>query len=132
MQFPDSVKIVEVAPRDGLQNEKQIIAADIKIDLVNRLSNAGFQNVEAASFVSPKWVPQMADGAEVMAGIARRPGTIYSVLTPNLRGLKAAAEAKAVEVVFFGAPSEAFSKRNINGRIAKPTPLFDPVPGGGK
>ena len=103
--LPSKVKIVEVGPRDGLQNEKDFVATQIKIDLVNRLSNAGLQNVESASFVSPKWVPQMADGAAVMAGIERRPGTIYSALTPNLRGFEAALEARVDEIVIFGAAS---------------------------
>src|SRR5690606_5683896 len=97
------VKIVEVAPRDGLQNEKQFVDTAVKVQLVDRLSAAGFPNVEAASFVSPKWVPQMADGTEVMAAITRRPGTIYSALTPNMRGFEAALVARADEVVIFGA-----------------------------
>lgn len=123
----DHVKIVEVAPRDGLQNEKQFVETRIKVELVDRLAAAGFQNVEAASFVSPKWVPQMADGAEVMAAIERRPGTIYSVLTPNLRGFEAALAARADEVVIFGAASEAFSQRNINCSIAESIARFEPV-----
>ena len=121
------IKIVEVAPRDGLQNEKQLISAATKIELVNRLSNAGIINVEAASFVSPKWVPQMADGAAVMQGIARRAGTIYSVLTPNMQGLEAALAAGADEVVIFGAASEAFSQKNINCSIAQSLARFEPV-----
>ena len=121
------IKIVEVAPRDGLQNEKQLISAATKIELVNRLSNAGIVNVEAASFVSPKWVPQMADGAAVMQGIARRAGTIYSVLTPNMQGLEAALAAGADEVVIFGAASEAFSQKNINCSIAQSLARFEPV-----
>jgi hydroxymethylglutaryl-CoA lyase len=127
MSLPNKVKIVEVSPRDGLQNEKQFIDTAIKIELVNRLTEAGFPNIEAASFVSPKWVPQMADGAEVMAGIARRPGTIYSALTPNLRGFEAALAARADEVVIFGAASEAFSQRNINCSIAESIDRFEPV-----
>ncbi len=127
MSLPNKVKIVEVSPRDGLQNEKQFIDTAIKIELVNRLTEAGFPNIEAASFVSPKWVPQMADGAEVMAGIARRPGTIYSALTPNLRGFEAALAARADEVVIFGAASEAFSQRNINCSIAESLDRFEPV-----
>src|SRR5690606_26772958 len=103
MSLPDKVKIVEVSPRDGLQNEKEFVATTGKIQLIDRLSEAGFQNIEAASFVSPKWVPQMADGAEVMAGIRRRPGTIYSALTPNLRGFEAALAAGVDEAVIFGA-----------------------------
>jgi hydroxymethylglutaryl-CoA lyase len=125
--LPSKVKIVEVGPRDGLQNEKEFVATQIKIDLVNRLSNAGLQNVESASFVSPKWVPQMADGAAVMAGIARRPGTIYSALTPNLRGFEAALEARIDEIVIFGAASEAFSQKNINCSIAESIARFEPV-----
>jgi hydroxymethylglutaryl-CoA lyase len=125
--LPRKVKIVEVGPRDGLQNEKENVPAEVKIELVNRLSNAGFPNVEAAAFVSPKWVPQMATGAEVMARITRRPGTIYSVLTPNLQGFEAALSAKADEVVIFGAASEAFSQRNINCSIAESIARFEPV-----
>ncbi|MFV0282761.1 MAG: hydroxymethylglutaryl-CoA lyase [Castellaniella sp.] len=121
------IKIVEVGPRDGLQNEKQFVDTAIKVELVNRLAAAGFANVEAASFVSPKWVPQMADGAEVMAGIGRSPGTIYSVLVPNLRGFEGALAARADEVVIFGAASEAFSQRNINCSIAESIARFEPV-----
>ena len=125
--LPAKVKIVEVGPRDGLQNEKEFVATDVKIELVNRLANAGLQNVESASFVSPKWVPQMADGAAVMAGIERRPSTIYSALTPNLRGFEAALEAKVDEIVIFGAASEAFSQKNINCSIAESIARFEPV-----
>jgi hydroxymethylglutaryl-CoA lyase len=125
--LPRKVKIVEVGPRDGLQNEKENVPAEVKIELVNRLSNAGFTNVEAAAFVSPKWVPQMATSAEVMASIARRPGTIYSALTPNMLGFEAALAAKADEVVIFGAASEAFSQRNINCSIAESIARFEPV-----
>lgn len=127
MSLPDKVKIVEVSPRDGLQNEKEFIATAVKTELVDRLSAAGFPNVEAVSFVSPKWVPQMADGAEVMAGIKRRPGTIYSALTPNLRGFEAALAAGVDEVVIFGAASEAFSQKNINCSIAESITRFEPV-----
>lgn len=127
MSYPSRVKIVEVGPRDGLQNEQEFIPTDIKVELVNRLSNAGFVNVEAASFVSPKWVPQMADGAEVMAAIERRPGTIYSALTPNMRGFEAALAAKADEVVIFAAASQAFSQRNINCSIEESLERFEPV-----
>jgi hydroxymethylglutaryl-CoA lyase len=125
--LPAKVKIVEVGPRDGLQNEKEFVATEVKIELVNRLANAGLQNVESASFVSPKWVPQMADGAALMAGIERRPGTIYSALTPNLRGFEAALDAKADEIVIFGAASEAFSQKNINCSIAESIARFEPV-----
>lgn len=123
----EHIKIVEVGPRDGLQNEKQFVDTAVKIELVDRLAAAGFANVEAASFVSPKWVPQMADGAQVMAGIARRPGTIYSVLVPNLRGFEGALAARADEIVIFGAASEAFSQRNINCSIAESIARFEPV-----
>ena len=127
MAIAERVKVVEVGPRDGLQNEKQFVPTDIKVELINRLSAAGFQNVEAASFVSPKWVSQMADGAEVMAAIERRAGTIYSVLTPNLKGFEGALAAGADEVVIFGAASESFSQRNINCSIAESIARFEPV-----
>jgi hydroxymethylglutaryl-CoA lyase len=122
--LPKQVKIVEVGPRDGLQNEKETISAEVKIELVNRLTRAGFANIEAASFVSPKWVPQMATSKEVMAAIARKPGTIYSVLTPNMQGLEAALAARADEVVIFGSASEAFSQKNINCSIAESIARF--------
>ncbi|WP_414674391.1 hydroxymethylglutaryl-CoA lyase [Massilia sp. UBA6681] len=125
--LPKKVKIVEVGPRDGLQNEKEALSAEVKIELVNRLARAGFPNVEAASFVSPKWVPQMATSAEVMAGIERLPGTIYSALTPNMQGFEAALAAKADEVVIFGSASEAFSQKNINCSIAESIARFEPV-----
>lgn len=127
MPLPTKVKIVEVSPRDGLQNEKEFIASSVKIELIDRLSQAGFPNIEAVSFVSPKWVPQMADGADVMAGIQRKPGTIYSALTPNLRGFEAALAAGIDEVVIFGSASEAFSQRNINCSIAESIARFEPV-----
>lgn len=123
----EHIKIVEVGPRDGLQNEKQFVDTAVKIELVNRLAAAGFPNVEAASFVSPKWVPQMADGAQVMADIQRQTGTIYSALVPNMRGLEGALAAKADEVVIFAAASEAFSQRNINCSIAESITRFEPV-----
>ncbi|MGB6242312.1 MAG: hydroxymethylglutaryl-CoA lyase [Castellaniella sp.] len=123
----EHVKIVEVGPRDGLQNEQQFLDSAVKIELVNRLAAAGFPNVEAVSFVSPKWVPQMADGTQVMAGITRRPGTIYSALVPNMRGLEGAQAAQVDEVVIFGAASEAFSQRNINCSIAESMTRFEPV-----
>ncbi|WP_313035773.1 hydroxymethylglutaryl-CoA lyase, partial [Massilia alkalitolerans] len=125
--LPKKVKIVEVGPRDGLQNEKEALSAEVKIALVNRLAHAGFPNVEAASFVSPKWVPQMATSAEVMARIERLPGTIYSALTPNMQGFEAALAAKADEVVIFGSASEAFSQKNINCSIAESIARFEPV-----
>ena len=127
MKFPKHVSLVEVGPRDGLQNEKQEIPAAIKIELVNRLSDAGFRNVESGSFVSPKWVPQMATSAEVMAGITRKPGVIYSVLTPNMRGFEGALASGANEVVIFGAASEAFSQKNINCSIVESIERFRPV-----
>jgi hydroxymethylglutaryl-CoA lyase len=127
MNLPKQVKIVEVGPRDGLQNEKENVSAAVKIELVDRLSRAGFANIEAASFVSPKWVPQMATSLEVMAGITRRPGAIYSALTPNMQGFEAALAAKADEVVIFGSASEAFSQKNINCSIAESIARFEAV-----
>ena len=127
MGMPKQVRLVEVGPRDGLQNEKDIIPADVKVALVDRLSAAGFPNIEAASFVSPKWVPQMATSAEVMERIARRPGTIYSALVPNMKGFEAALAARADEVVIFGAASEAFSQKNINCSIAESVERFREV-----
>jgi hydroxymethylglutaryl-CoA lyase len=124
---PTRVKIVEVSPRDGLQNEKEFVPTDVKIELVNRLAAAGFPNIETTSFVSPKWVPQMADAADVMGRIARKPGVIYSVLTPNMKGFEAARDAGADEVVIFGAASEAFSQKNINCSIAESIARFEPV-----
>ena len=121
------VIIVEVGPRDGLQNEPRPIPAALKIELIDLLSAAGFRRIEAASFVSPKWVPQMADGAEVMAGITRRPGTRYAALTPNMKGYRAARAAGADEVAIFGAASEAFSQKNINCSIAESIERFRPV-----
>ena len=127
MRFPDKVKLVEVGPRDGLQNEKQTIPVEVKLALVNRLSEAGFPNIEAASFVSPKWVPQMATSTELMASIQRRPGTLYSALVPNMKGFEAALAARADEVVIFGAASEAFSQKNINCSIAESIERFREV-----
>jgi hydroxymethylglutaryl-CoA lyase len=127
MTLPSQVTLVEVSPRDGLQNEKAFVPTDVKVELINRLSAAGFANVEATAFVSPKWVPQMADSAEVMARIKRRPGTVYSVLTPNLKGFEAALAAGVDEVVIFGAASEAFSQKNINCSIAESIARFEPV-----
>jgi hydroxymethylglutaryl-CoA lyase len=125
--IPAKVKIVEVGPRDGLQNEKTFVPTGIKTELVNRLARAGLANVESTSFVSPKWVPQMSDAAALLAAIERRPGTIYSVLVPNMRGLEGALEAKADEIVIFGAASEAFSQKNINCGIAESIARFEPV-----
>jgi hydroxymethylglutaryl-CoA lyase len=125
--LPRRVAIVEVGPRDGLQNEKAPITTDMRIELCDRLTDAGFPNVEAGSFVSPKWVPQMADTAELMRRIRRKPGVTYSVLTPNMKGFEGALEAQADEVVIFGAASEAFSQRNINCSIAESIARFEPV-----
>ena len=127
MSLPSKVSIVDVGPRDGLQNEKQIIPADVKVELVDRLTDAGFRAIEVTSFVSPKWVPQMADAAEVMARIRRKPGVVYSVLTPNMKGFEGALAAKADEIVVFGAASEAFSQKNINCSIAESIERFRPV-----
>ena len=131
MALPTVVKLVDVGPRDGLQNEKQTVPADIKIELVHRLQDAGLKEIEVTSFVSPKWVPQMADNSQVMAGIRRRPGVRYSVLTPNLQGFEAAVSAPPEfwpqEIVVFAAASEAFSQRNINCSIAQSIERFRPV-----
>jgi hydroxymethylglutaryl-CoA lyase len=127
MALPTRVKLVDVGPRDGLQNEKQPVPAAVKIELVHRLQAAGLTEIEVTSFVSPKWVPQMADNAEVMAGIARKPGVRYSVLTPNLQGFEAALRSKPDEIVVFGAASEAFSQKNINCSIAESIERFAPV-----
>lgn len=127
MSLPSKVKLVEVGPRDGLQNEANPIPAAIKIALIDRLSAAGFANIEAASFVSPRWVPQMASSAEVMAGIVRRPGVLYSALAPNMQGFEAALAAGADEIVIFGAASESFSQKNINCSIAESLDRFEPV-----
>ncbi|REF70309.1 MULTISPECIES: hydroxymethylglutaryl-CoA lyase [Paracoccus] len=121
------VEIFEVGPRDGLQNEKRLIPAAEKIALVDLLSQAGFRRIEVTSFVPPKWVPQMADAAEVMAGIARRPGIRYAVLTPNLRGYEAARAAGADEVAIFASASEGFSRANLNATIAESLARLAPV-----
>ncbi|MDB5905453.1 MAG: hydroxymethylglutaryl-CoA lyase [Betaproteobacteria bacterium] len=117
MDIPKKVRMVEVGPRDGLQNEAQPVPAAVKIELIDRLTDAGIPVIEATAFVSPKWVPQMADNAEVMAGIRRKPGVVYPVLVPNLKGLEAAIAAGAEEIVVFGAATESFSKRNTNCSI---------------
>src|SRR5438874_13653256 len=111
--LPSRVTLVDVGPRDGLQNEKQTVDAAVKIELVHRLQDAGLREIEVTSFVSPKWVPQMADNAQVMAGIQRKPGVRYSVLVPNMKGLEAALDSRPDEIVVFGAASEGFSQRNI-------------------
>ena len=125
--IPSHVTLVEVGPRDGLQNEKQPVDAAVKVELVHRLQAAGLREIEVTSFVSPKWVPQMADNAEVMAGVQRRSGVRYSVLTPNLKGLEAALASRPDEIVVFGAASEAFSQRNINCGIEESIERFRPV-----
>ena len=121
------VEIFEVGPRDGLQNEKQHIATADKIALVDCLSSAGFRRIEVASFVSPKWVPQMADSADVLAGITRANGVSYAALTPNMRGFEGAVAAKADEIAIFGSASEGFSKANINASIEESLARFAPV-----
>ena len=121
------VKIVEVGPRDGLQNEGKIVPTAMKLDLIERLVKAGLKNIEATSFVSPKWVPQMGDHIQVMSGLKQYPGVSYSVLTPNLKGFEAAAQSGAKEVAVFAAASEAFSARNINCSIAESLERFEPV-----
>jgi len=127
MKLPERVAITEVGPRDGLQNEKQPVPADVKVELCTRLLACGVRNLEATSFVSPKWVPQMADAADVMARIPRPDGVNVSVLTPNMKGFEAALAARADEVVIFGAASEAFSQRNINCSIAESIERFSAV-----
>lgn len=127
MTLPTRVKITEVGPRDGLQNEKQPVPAAVKIELVQRLQNAGLKEIEVTSYVSPKWVPQMADNHEVMEGIQRQAGVRYSVLTPNMKGFEAALADRPDEIVVFGAASEAFSQKNINCSIAESIERFAPV-----
>ena len=127
VSLPSTVKIVEVGPRDGLQNEATSIPLEVKIKLVDRLSAAGFANIEVASFVSPRWVPQMASSSEVMAGIQRRPGVLYSALAPNMIGFEAALAAGADEIVIFGSASEAFSQKNINCSIVDSIARFAAV-----
>jgi isopropylmalate/homocitrate/citramalate synthase len=128
MRLPKNVKMVEVGPRDGLQNEKQVVPAATKAALIDRLAEAGLRVIEAGSFVSPKWVPQMADTAEVLARIARKPGVGYPVLVPNMKGLEAAAAARGVdEIAVFGAASETFSRKNINCSIQESLDRFAEV-----
>ena len=127
MNLPEQVTLVEVGPRDGLQNEARPIPAATKIELIARLQRAGLREIEATSYVSPKWVPQMADAAAVMAGIARAPGVRHSVLTPNLKGFEAALAGRPDEIVVFGAATEAFSRRNINCGIEESIERFRPV-----
>jgi len=123
----DRVEIFEVGPRDGLQNEPRLIPAARKIALIDCLSRAGFRRIEVASFVSPKWVPQMADGAEVLAGIVRAPGVRYAALTPNMQGFERAMAARADEIAIFASASEGFSRANLNATIAESLDRFAPV-----
>jgi hydroxymethylglutaryl-CoA lyase len=127
MNLPGNVKLVEVGPRDGLQNEPTPVPTAVKVELIHRLQDAGLSVIEATAFVSPKWVPQMADNAQVMAGINRKPGVTYPVLVPNRKGLDAAIAAGAEEVVVFGAATESFSRRNTNCSIAEGLARFSEV-----
>jgi len=127
MSLPSRVTLVDVGPRDGLQNEKQPVSTEHKATLVHMLQAAGLKEIEVTSFVSPKWVPQMADNVDVMAAITRKPGVRYSVLTPNMKGLEAALPTKPDEIVVFAAASEAFSQKNINCSIAESIERFAPV-----
>jgi hydroxymethylglutaryl-CoA lyase len=127
MGLPQRVKIVEVGPRDGLQNEPQLVPAAVKVELIDRLGQAGLKAIEATAFVSPKWVPQMGDAAEVMASLPRRPNVTYPVLVPNLKGFEQALAAGVGEIAVFGAASEAFSQKNINCSIAESLERFRPV-----
>jgi hydroxymethylglutaryl-CoA lyase len=127
LNVPKKVKIVEVGPRDGLQNEKEIIPTSTKVELINRLAQTGLTVVEATAFVSPKWVPQMADNAEVMRNIVKVPGVSFPVLVPNLKGFNVALESGATEIAIFGAASESFSQRNINCSIDESLKRFDEV-----
>jgi hydroxymethylglutaryl-CoA lyase len=127
MFFPSKIRLYEVGPRDGLQNEKQIVSASIKIELIDRLSASGLTHIEAASFVSPKWVPQMGDAAAVMSGIQRQKGITYPVLVPNERGMEDAMKAGVTEIAVFTAASETFAQKNINCTIAESFDRFAPV-----
>src|SRR3990167_1784741 len=127
MSLPKRVKLVEVGPRDGLQNEATPVATAVKVELIPRLQDAGLPVIEATAFVSPRWVPQMADNAQVMAAIRRKPGVSYPVLVPNRKGLDAAIAAGCDEVVVFGAATEAFSRRNTNCTIAEGLARFSEV-----
>src|SRR5260221_4707970 len=121
------IRVVEVAPRDGLQNEETSVPTSIKAELIDRLSAAGITHIEATSFVSPKWVPQLADASEVMRQITRQPGTTYSALVPNMKGFASALSAKVDEVVIFTAASETFSQKNTNCSIAESFARFVPI-----
>lgn len=119
MSFPSKVKIVEVGPRDGLQNESQLIPTNVKIDFINRLSDTGLSAIEVTSFVSPKWIPQLADSRDVFKGITKKPGISYPVLVPNAKGLESALEVGVKEIAIFSTPSEQFSKKNTNCSVAE-------------
>ena len=123
----ETVRIVEVGPRDGLQNEKQVVPAATKVELIERLAACGLRTVEATSFVSPKWIPQLADAAEVYTGVRKRPGVTYPVLVPNLQGLERALAVGALEIAVFSAASEAFNRKNINASIDESLQRFEPV-----
>ena len=131
MAYPERVKLMEVGPRDGLQNEAQAVPAGVKIELVHGLQNAGLRDIEVTSYVSPKWAPQMADNSQVMCGIRRAPGVRYSVLVPNMKGLESALAAERAkwpdEIVVFGSASETFSRKNINCSIVESMERFAPV-----
>jgi hydroxymethylglutaryl-CoA lyase len=127
MQLPERVTVVEVGPRDGLQNEPDVVPTDVKVEFVDRLARTGLRVVEATSFVHPRWVPQLADGAEVVAGIDPVPGVRYPVLVPNVKGLEAALAAGVSEVAVFGAASEGFSRANLNRTVAESLEMFSPV-----
>lgn len=127
MNLPNEVRIVEVGPRDGLQNEPQTVATEVKIELIDRLSATGLKAIEATAFVSPKWVPQMADNTAVMAGIRRRAGISYPVLVPNMKGFESALQSGCGEIAIFAAASESFSRRNINCSIDESLKRFAPV-----
>lgn len=125
--LPPSVRLVEVGPRDGLQAEAQLVPTDLKIELINQLAESGIEHIEATSFVSPRWVPQLADASEVMAGIKRPAHVKYSALTPNMRGFEAAIESGVSQVVIFASASESFSERNINCSVAESISRFEPI-----
>jgi len=127
LSLPRTAKIVEVGPRDGLQNEKEILPTEIKIEFINRLSECGFRSVEVTSFVSPKWVPQMGDNSSVYKGITKKSGVSYPVLTPNIKGYESAREVGCDEVAIFAAASESFSQRNINCSIRESLLRFEPI-----
>ena len=125
--FPKSVKIVEVGPRDGLQNEKAHVPTEVKVEMINMLSDSGLSHIEVTSFVSPKWIPQLSDSSDVCESIRRKSDITYSVLTPNIQGYKSAAKAKVDQVAIFAAASESFTKKNINCTIEESLKRFQPV-----